>query len=140
MEKELTLRQIVNMFDGIKNFGSSGISIKGMGMFDLAINKAKIEPIVIKFDEERQQPEEIKRYNVKITMCKNNDDRIKLFNEYEQKIIDFDKKIKELNEKLNGKIKIDLIIIKKSDLIIDEKNGNAAETIFNLLPCIDVDK
>jgi len=128
------------LYMAISKMGDAGVSVKGMGMIDLAINKAKIEPAILEYEKMRRLPERIQQYNRRLAACKTPEERIKLFEVFSSDIEAYDKREIELTDLNDGERVVDLLIIKRNQLVIDEKNGKAAEVLFGLLPVIEMEK
>ena len=136
MEKKISLRQMAALYGAIRMMGEAGVSARGMGMLDLAMNKAKIEPMIVEYEKMKRLPERINEYNMKISLCKTPEDREALAVEYSADIAAFRKKELEIADLNDAERTVDLILIPKSSLIVDEKNGRAGEVLFGLLPVI----
>ena len=128
------------LYMAISKMGDAGVSVKGMGMIDLAMNKAKIEPAILEYEKMRRLPERIQQYNRKLSTCKTPEERVKLFEAFSSDIEAYDKREIELTDLNDGERVVDLLIIKRDQLVIDEKNGKAAEVLFGLLPVIETEK
>jgi hypothetical protein len=137
VEKKITLRQMTALYGAIRQMGEAGVSVRGMGMLDLAMNKAKIEPMIVEYEKMKRLPERINEYNMKISLCTTADDRGALAVEYGADITAFRKKELEITDLNDAERTVDLITIPKSSLIVDEKNGRAGEVLFGLLPVIE---
>lgn len=136
MEKNITLRQMTALYMAIKAMGEAGVSVKGMGMLDLAMNKARIEPMILEFEKMRRIPERLQQYNQKLSICKTAEERSAIAVEYSADLEAFRKKDLEISDLNDQERPVDLIMIPKATLIVDDKNGKAAEILFGLLPVI----
>lgn len=137
VKKQLTLRQALSIYKAVKDMGDSGVSVKGMGLYDLAVDKVKLEPRIIAHEKETRLPIEIEQYNREISICKNSEEGQKVIEKYKDALDLFDIKQRTLKDTIDETFEEEIIMIKKANLIIDEKNGKAAEVLFGLYPLIE---
>ena len=134
---KISIRQAQLFYAAVKNMGIAGVSAKGVHMLDFAMNKAKIEPMILAYEKMVQDAQElVAEYNKKIAATKK-EDVAALQETYAKVIKEFEERQKDITETLNSEKDIDLIMIKKTDLIIKEDNGAASECLFGLLPCLE---
>ena len=133
---KISIRKAIAYYGAVRNMKEAGVSAKGIKMLDLAMNKAKLEPIVVEFEQLKQSASEIiAGYNREISTALQKD--VGTINEkYKKELDDFEKANKDLNATMDEEREIELITVKKSDLTIKEDNGGAAECLFGLLPCL----
>lgn len=133
----LTLRQVFNLHSAISKMKDGGVSAKGSKAIDLGITKFNIEPIVVAFEKEKTAPQEINDYNRRLAGCKNPEEVAVLQKTYDKDIVAWDARVRELNDLLDEVREVELLKIPKSDLIIKEDNGGAADVISGLYPCLE---
>lgn len=136
MEKKISIRQMNALYGAIQKMGESGVSVKGLGMCDLAMDKALIEPMIIAYEKLRQPSDRISQYNLKISMVPI-EERSNVIAEFATDLEAHRMKELEIAGDFDKEKTVDLVMIKKANLIIDEKNGKAAEVLFGLLPIIE---
>ena len=135
---KITIRQAKLFYHSVSIMKECGVSAKATKMLDLAMNKAKVEPMVLAFEKMQSDVnQKASEFNREISTAVTNEQVSSIRSKYSNVISQFEKDRCELETLLNEEKEIGLIMLKRSDLIIEEKNGGAAECIFGLLPCLE---
>jgi hypothetical protein len=133
---KLTVRQAKNFYQSVAKMKDAGVSAKGVKMLDIAMNKATIEPMIVAYEKLQTEAQDlVAEYNRKLSLA-TKEDVSALDAQYAEQIAEFRTVSKNINAMLDEEKDLNLVPIKKSDLIFKEDNGGAAEVIFGLSPCL----
>jgi hypothetical protein len=139
--KELELRQIREILAAIERMKSAGVSLKGLAIVDMGIIKHTLKPILEGYNEEvTANQNSLMKYNRALSMAQGSvspEKSVALVIEEHQSTLDaYNKRIGELNALLKEKKTVDIPEVDIGSFTFDDKNGEAASVIGDLLPCI----
>lgn len=137
MQKELSVKECVEMAKAIDMIENSGIKVSIMASIDLAMNRKTLDPILVGWESGRKPDEKYVEFIRSKHLVKSPEELLALEDEYKEAITAEKEKIKQREETLKQKKTLDLIMIKSDAFKGESEFGPAIFTC--LLPILNLE-
>ena len=139
--KEMELRQIRDVLAAIERMKGAGVSLKGLAIVDMGMIKHSLKPVLEGYNEAvTENQNSLMGYNRELSMAQGSESPAKAAAEVVERnkatLDAYNKRVGELNALLKEKRTVDIPEIDIGSFMFDDKNGEAASVVGDLLPCI----